>query len=90
MFLDFIQGFDCHGASEYEKMTKLATEIQQMAIRNNIVVFTLSQVNNDSRNKDGGSVTLKGSGALFASSDVIMILSEDGGEVKLTIAKNKF
>ncbi len=59
VFLDFVQNLNCPGASEYEKMTKIAVDIQQMAIRNNMVVFSLSQVNNDSRNKDGASTTLK-------------------------------
>lgn len=71
-------------------MTKIAGELQQLAIRNNIVVFNLSQVNNDSRNKEGGTVMLKGSGALFHSSDVIFILYEDSGQLKVMISKNKF
>lgn len=90
VFIDFIQWFECQWNSEYEKMTKLATEIQHLAIKYNIVIFNLSQVNNDSRNKDGWSVTLKGSWALFHSSDVILIIHEDAWSLKLTIAKNKF
>lgn len=90
VFIDFVQNLNCPGSSEYEKMTKIAVDIQQMAIRNNIVVFSLSQVNNDSKGKDWASTTLKGSGSLFASTDVIFILFEEAGKLKLTISKNKF
>lgn len=90
VFLDFVQNLNCPGASEYEKMTKIAVDVQQMAIRNNMVVFSLSQVNNDSRNKDGASTTLKWSGSLFASTDVIFILFEEEWSLKLSITKNKF
>ena len=90
VFIDFIQWFHCSWVWEYEKMTMLAGEIQKMAIRNNVIVFSLSQVNNDSRNKEWAQVMLKWSWALFQSSDVIFILYEDMREIKLTIAKNKF
>jgi hypothetical protein len=32
-------------------MSKLAIEIQTIAIHNNITIFSLSQVNNESKNK---------------------------------------
>ena len=90
VFIDFIQWFTCPAVSSYEKMSTLAGEIQKMAIRNNCVVFSLSQVNNDSREKEWNKVMLKWSWDLFQSSDVIFILYEDSNEIKLSIAKNKF
>lgn len=90
MFIDYVQGINCPGSSEYERLSKLALDMQQMAIRNDIVVFSISQVNNESRSKDGVSSTLKGSGGLFSSSDVIFILYEESGIIKLDITKNKF
>ena len=47
VFIDFVQNITTPSSSEYEKMTKIATEIQQMAIVNNVAVFDLSQVSND-------------------------------------------
>jgi len=90
VFIDFIQWINCSWQWEYEKMTMLAWEIQKMAIRNQCVVFNLSQVNNDSRDKEWSKVMLKWSWALFQSSDVIFILYEEMFDLKLAIAKNKF
>lgn len=48
IFIDFVQNIQTKYSSEYESMTLVATEIQKLAIRNNIVVFDMSQIANDS------------------------------------------
>ena len=47
IFIDFVQNIKHTGNSEYERMTNIAVDIQQMAIKNNIAVFDLSQVSNE-------------------------------------------
>lgn len=93
IFIDFIQNVRCSGKSEYERMTEIAFRIQQLAIKNNIAVFDLSQVSNEGANYSSGSVIpSKGSGGLVASADVGLVLTKKNGEtfVGLHIAKNKF
>ena len=90
IFIDFIQSINHDWASEYEKTTNLAIDMQKLAIDKNITIFSLSQVNNASRNSDSTAITLKWSWALFASSDVIFTLYRENGILKLSIMKNKF
>ncbi len=90
VFIDYIQSIKHEWWGDYERMTNLAIDMQQLAIAEKTSIFSLSQVNNDSRNKDWTSITLKGSGALFAASDVIFWLSRVDWCLKLSIAKNKF
>jgi predicted ATP-dependent serine protease len=90
VFLDFVQNLRNGTGSEYEVMTRNASMLQELAKTENIVLFVVSQVNNDSRFKDGEAVTLKGSGALFHSSDLILTLHRDqNAGINMTIAKNK-
>lgn len=90
IFIDFIQSINHDWASEYEKTTNLAIDMQKLAIDKNITIFSLSQVNNASRNSDSTAITLKWSWALFASSDVIFTLYRENWVLKLSIMKNKF
>ena len=90
LVIDFIQSIDHIWTSEYEKMSKIATDLQELTIRKDLITISLSQVNNDSRNKDWVNITLKWSWWLFASSDVIFWLYRDNWEIKLAITKNKF
>jgi predicted ATP-dependent serine protease len=90
VFLDFVQNLRNGTGSEYEVMTRNASMLQELAKTENISLFVVSQVNNDSRFKDGEAVTLKGSGALFHSSDLILTLHRDtSSNINMTIAKNK-
>lgn len=89
VFLDFVQNVRNGSGSEYEVMSKTAVDLQEMAKANNVTLFVVSQVPNDSRFKDGENVTLKGSGALFSSSDCILMLTKDGDNLYMTLAKNK-
>ena len=88
VFIDFIQSIQWPWSSDYERMSNLAVWIQRLAIQNNITIFSLSQVNNDSKNST--DIVLKWSWWLFASSDIVFGLYWDNWERKLKIAKNKF
>jgi hypothetical protein len=90
VFIDYAQGVRCEGASIFERTTSYALAIQALAIESNATIFSLSQLNNDSRNKDAGDVTLKWSGDLFSASDVIITISKDWEWLKLWLMKNKF
>ena len=72
-------------------MTNIAIDIQQMAIKNNIAVFDLSQVSNEwAKYKKWWIIPSKGSGALVASADVGLLLQREWEKTSLFIAKNKF
>lgn len=89
VFIDFVQNVDIEGGGEYEKMTNAAIRIQKMAIENKVTVFNISQVNNTSKDTKQ-NMQPKGSGALFASSDVILWIYRDNGELKASLVKNKY
>lgn len=88
-FIDFVQNIEL-GWSEYEKMTEIALRIQKLAILTGTSIFSLSQVNNESRFVEWIDALPKWSGALFASSDVIFTLRWKENKKFLTITKNKF
>lgn len=94
IFIDFVQNIQSEWGSEYERMTKLAVQIQQLAIRNHIAIFDVSQISNDGqKNKNSDIIPSKWSGALVASADVWLLMSRDAvDETKIIvkIAKNKF
>lgn len=90
LFIDFIQSIKYVWSSEYEKMSNIAVDMQDLAINKQITIFSLSQVNNESRNNDLDNLTLKWSWWLFASSDVIIWLYRKNWQTKLSIIKNKF
>lgn len=90
VFIDYAQGVRCEWSSIYERTTNYALAIQALAIETNATIFSLSQLNNDSRNKEGWDVTLKWSWDLFAASDAIITLSKDGEFTKCGLMKNKF
>lgn len=75
-------------------MTNIAVSIQQLAIKNNIAVFDLSQVSNEWANyASGDAIPSKWSGALVASADVGLMLKREKWvewKIVLHIAKNKF
>lgn len=94
IFVDFVQNVRNRSdprQSEYERLTEIATTLQQLGISTHTTVFSISQVWNASRTA-GGETMLKGSGALFASSDVIFVIARDQKtrESTLHLIKNKF
>lgn len=47
IFIDYVQNIRAQGKEEYERMTKIAQELQKMAITTKKPFFDLSQVSND-------------------------------------------
>jgi len=96
VFIDFVQNINWKWMNMYEKMSWIAKDIQQMAIKSKSVVFSLSQLANNI-NKDISQwnldfVSLKGAWEFYASSDVIFILRKlsDNKSMQLKIVKNKY
>lgn len=90
IFIDYIQNLKVKWVWEYEQMTIAAQELQRKAIQDNNTIFSISQVNNESRNKEANYMQPKWSWAIFASSDVILALYKENEELKLNLLKNKF
>ncbi len=90
IFIDYIQALRGAWSSSVEKFEDIALGIQRIGIETQSVVYSISQVNNESRGKSGDTVMLKWSGAFFAASDVVFILSESSGFLQLDMTKNKF
>ena len=92
--IDFVQNIQTEGKSEYERMTNIAVSIQQLAIKNNIAVFDLSQVSNAWTNyAQWDAIPSKWSGALVASADVWLLMKRDkldDNTIIINLAKNKF
>lgn len=92
--IDFVQNIrtDWNG-SEYERMTEVAIKLQQLAIKENIAVFDISQVSNEWAKVESDIIPSKWSGALVASADVWLLMKRDKIEedrIQIKIAKNKF
>lgn len=93
VFIDFVQNVVTEDRTEYERMTNVAVSIQNMAVRENVMVFDLSQVSNEWKDYSRGWVIpSKGSGALAHSADISLILTKDVKDsfLSLHVAKNKF
>lgn len=93
IFIDFVQNIQTGKENEYQAMTEVAVKIQQLAIKNNIAIFDMSQISNDLiEYKTGGKIPSKWSWALVASSDVNLVMQRDAitNHNHLHIAKNKF
>lgn len=93
VFIDFVQNIQTGKENEYQAMTEVAVRIQQLAIKNNIAIFDMSQISNDSIDyKSGWKIPSKWSGALVASADINLVMQRDKvtNHNLLYIAKNKF
>lgn len=95
VFIDFVQNVQCQWSSEYERMSTIARDMQQMAIVYDVTVFSLSQLSNsagrDATRGDSDFIPLKWAGELYASSDVIFLLHPDwNNSIQLSIIKNKY
>lgn len=93
IFIDYVQNISTHGKDEYERMTKIAQEIQKMAISTWKPFFDLSQVSNDgTKYKVGDMIPSKGSGAFVHACDIGLVLHkwEEKNMIHLSLAKNKF
>jgi replicative DNA helicase len=95
IFIDFVQNVQCSWSSEYERMSIVARDMQQMAIVYDVTVFSLSQLSNsagrDVTRWESDFIPLKWAGELYASSDVIFLLHPDWWDaIQLSIIKNKY
>ena len=99
VFIDYVQNITASGKDEYERMTRIAGDIQKMAISNWKPFFDLSQVSNEgTRYKVGDMIPSKGSGAFVHACDVGLVLTKweeseihkNRNIINLTLAKNKF
>lgn len=93
VFIDYVQNIRSQWKDEYEKMTRIAQEIQKMAISTGKPFFDLSQVSNEwTRYKVGDMIPSKGSGAFVFACDIGLVLYrwDDARQIKLSLAKNKF
>ena len=91
VFIDYIQNIKIKWTVEYERMSTVATELQQMAIKNNVAVFDLSQVSNEwAMMKNSPIIHSKGSWSLVSACDVGLMLARNKDRLRLDIPKNKF
>lgn len=91
--VDFVQSVQNKGQDDYQRMTQYANDIQSLALNHNIAVLDLSQVSNEGEKnrKESNMIYAKGSGALAASADVIIVLSylEEEKKLEFNIKKNR-
>jgi len=97
VFIDYVQNIRSQGKDEYEKMTRIAQEIQKMAITTKKVFFDLSQVSNDgTKYKVGDMIPSKGTGAFVHACDIGLVLYKwdqsdiTNPTIRIALAKNKF
>lgn len=93
VFIDFVQNVITEDRTEYERMTNVAVQIQNMAVKYDVMVFDLSQVSNEGKDYVKWSVIpSKWSGALAHSADVSLVLTRNpkDSHLELHVAKNKF
>lgn len=99
IFIDYVQNITANGKDEYERMTRIAQELQKMAISTWKPFFDLSQVSNEwTRYKVGDMIPSKGTGAFVHACDIGLVLSKweeseitkNRNIINLTLAKNKF
>lgn len=99
IFIDYVQNINMQGKDEYERMTKIAQEIQKLAVSTWKPFFDLSQISNEgTKYKVGDMIPSKGSGALVHACDIGLVLtkwdeteiSKNKNIINLSLAKNKF
>lgn len=95
-FCQNIKDYQC-SRSEYEQMSNYALEIQQLAQAFDILVIDISQLANSSVKEDfeeSGFIAFKGSGALYASADIGIMLKRNKVDnpdfMELCVRKHKF
>lgn len=98
LLIDYAQWLQAKWWSIYEKQASIALWIQQIAIQNKIIVFSLSQLANEMMREmkkwvnSDDIVSLKGAGEYYSASDVIFVITRSefqDGNLVLSIQKNK-
>lgn len=72
--IDFIQNVLHSKDGEYERLSSVALELQQLAKRLNCCILILSQLSNDAAKSMGGQVEYKGSGSIATVADLGLYL----------------
>lgn len=77
--VDYIQHIKVKGAKgRYETYTDASNELQDMAVRLNVPIVELSQIDNQSaRSKDTKFISSKGSGDISGDAQLIVLLQDD-------------
>ena len=92
--IDFVQNIQVPWTNGYEAMATAAKKIQEIAIKSNAIMLSLSQINNETAKElsrgNSSFVTLKGAWEFTASSDVILLLNMMDWEMIVTVSKTKF
>lgn len=98
LLIDYAQWLQAKWWSIYEKQASIALWIQQIAIQNKIIVFSLSQLANEMMREmkkwvdSNDIVSLKGAWEYYSASDVIFVLTRSEFQdwnLVLSIQKNK-
>lgn len=75
-----------------QQIAEITRKFKQTALRENIPIIELSQLNRDidkRTDKEPGLSDLRESGAIEQDSDVVIFLYESSGQIKLKISKNR-
>ena len=92
--IDFVQNIQVPWVGWYEAMAIVARKIQEIAIKSNTIMISLSQISNDTAKElskgNTSFITLKWAGEFIASSDVVVLLHMMDWDLIATIAKTKF
>jgi replicative DNA helicase len=91
VFIDFIQNLQGEGGI-YERMSRIAIELQQIAKEHNTCVVAMSQVANQALREDSQIIAYKGAGEIAAAADLGLWLSRDPNnpkDLKVAIRKNR-
>ena len=98
LFIDYAQWLQAKWWSSYEKQASIALWIQQIAIQNKIIVFSMSQLANEMMKEmkqwvsANDIVSLKWAWEYYSASDVIFVITRseyDDWNLVLSIQKNK-
>jgi len=90
--VDYLQNILVDGkATEYEAINEISLTLQQLAIKENIAIIGVSQLNRDTKmNRDAGLHHFKGSGNIENSADIAITLHKnDDDKLQLYVNKNR-
>lgn len=86
--VDFVQNIIGEG-TVYERMARVAIELQRMAKDLNACVIALSQISNESARNDSDLLGYKGAGEIAAAADVGLWIKRDNERMDLYVRKNR-
>lgn len=86
--VDFVQNVLGEG-TVYERMSRVAIELQRMAKDLDTCVVAMSQISNESARNDSDLLGYKGAGEIAAAADVGLWIKRDGEKMDLLIRKHR-